>query len=236
MMKRIALIGAKGHIGSVLFKELCKDTSLQAEAVTRKNYHYWKKHNFDIVINAAMPSARFWAENNPHKDFVETVRKTADIVYDWRYKKIIQISTISARTEQDRIYGRHKAAAEMICNFGENLIVRLTALYADTLNKGALIDIINGNKVYVSEKSRYSFASLSFVCKWIAQNLDKKGIREVGAKNAISLDEIVKHLQLSVAFEGRIDIQEVQNPLPDFPDAKEVLSYLDKKMKKKSSV
>lgn len=235
-MKRVALIGAGGHVGSALFKELCRDTSLRVEAVIRKNYSFWKKREFDIVINAAMPSARFWAENNPKKDFVETVKKTADILYDWKYKKIIQISTISARTEQNLMYGRHKAAAETLCNFGENLIVRLTAIYADTLRKGALIDIINGNKVYVSEKSRYSFASLAFVCKWIAQNLDKKGIREVGAKNAISLDEIVKHLKLFVAFEGRIDIQEVQNPSSDFPDAKEVLSYLDKKLKKKSGL
>lgn len=235
-MTHIALIGASGHVGSALFEELRKDTSFRVEAVVRKNYSYWKKHPFDIVINAAMPSARFWAENNPQKDFVETVKKTADILYGWKYKKIIQISTISARSEQNLIYGRHKAAAETLCNFGENLIVRLTALYADTLNKGALIDIINGNKVYVSEKSTYSFASLSFVCKWIAQNLDKKGIIEVGARNTISLEEIVNYFKLSVAFEGRIDIQEVQNPLPDFPDAKEVLSYLDKKMKKKSSV
>lgn len=235
-MTQIALIGASGHVGSALFKELRKDTFLHVEAVTRKNYYYWKRHPFDIVINAAMPSARFWAENNPQKDFVETVKKTADIVYGWKYKKIIQISTVSARSEQNLIYGRHKAAAETLCNFGDNLIVRLTALYADTLKKGALIDIINGNKVYVNEKSRYGFASLSFVCTWIAQNLGKKGIIEVGAKNTISLEEIVNYFKLSVAFEGRIDIQEVQNPKPSFPDAKEVLSYLSKKMKKKPGI
>ncbi len=235
-MKHIALIGASGHVGSALFKELRKDTSLRVEAVIRKNYLYWKKHTFDIVINAAMPSARFWAEGNPYEDFVETVRKTADIVYDWKYKKFIQISTISARTERDGVYGRHKAAAETICNFGENLIVRLTAIYADTLSKGALIDIINEKKVYVHEKSRYAFADLAFVCQWIAQHLDRKGLVEVGAKNTISLDNIVKYLKLSVEFEGRIDIQEVQNPSHDFPDAREVLSYLEKRMKKESGV
>lgn len=235
-MKRIALIGASGHVGSALFKELRKDTSLRVEAVIRKNYSFWKKRKFDIIINAAMPSARFWAENNPQKDFVETVKKTADIAYGWKYKKIIQISTVSARSEQDLVYGRHKAAAETLCSFDENLIVRLTALYADTLKKGALIDILNGNKVYVNEKSRYGFASLSFVCTWIAQNLNKKGIIEVGAKNTISLEEIVNFFKLSVAFEGRVDVQEVQNPSPNFPDAKEVLSYLYNKMKKKSDM
>lgn len=232
-MKYIALIGANGYVGSALYKELSKNKTLRVEPVIRKNYSYWRNRIFDMVINAAMPSSRFWAENNPDKDFVETVKKTADIVYGWKYKKLIQISTISTRNERNIIYGRHKAAAEILCNFGENLIIRLSSTYGDTLQKGALIDILNGKRVYVSEKSRYCFASLKFVCKWIAQNIDKKGIQEVGAKNSISLEEIVKYLHMSVPFEGRIDIQEIQNPLPEFPDAKEVLSFLQVKIKRR---
>lgn len=228
-MKHVALIGAKGYIGSTLYKELGKYKTLNVEAVTRQNYSYWKKLKYDIVINSAMPSARFWAKNNPDEDFNETVEKTADIVYGWNYEKIIQISTISARTELNTIYGRHKAAAETLCNFGNNLIIRLTATYSDTLKKGALIDILEGKKVYVNKKSRYSFASLEFVCSWIAKNLDKKGIIEVGAKNSITLEEIVKYLKLGVAFEGPIDVQRILNPLPEFPDAYEVLPFLKEK-------
>lgn len=227
-MKHIALIGAKGYIGSTLYKELSKYKTLKIEAVTRQNHSYWKKFKYDIVINSAMPSARFWAKNNPNEDFNETVRKTTDILYGWDYEKIIQISTISARTELNTVYGRHKAAAESLCNFGNNLIIRLTSTYSDTLKKGALIDILDGKKIYVSKKSRYSFASLEFICDWIARNLDKKGIREVGAKNSISLEEIVKYLNIRPTFEGQIDIQEVLNPLPEFPDAHEVLPFLKK--------
>lgn len=202
-MKHIALIGAGGYVGSALYKELNKNKKLKIIAVVRKNYSYWKKQTFDIIINSAMPSARFWAMNNPNEDFRETVQKTSDIVYKWKYKKLIQISTLSARTEQHHIYGRHKAAAELLCNFGENFIVRLSSMYDDTLQKGALIDILKGNKVYVSKKSKYCFASLDFVCSWIVNNLDKKGIQEVGAKNAITLEEIVKHLKIPAKFEGR---------------------------------
>lgn len=180
-----------------------------------------------------MPAERYWAKNNPYSDFIETVDKTAKIVYGWKYKKIIHISTISARSEKDTIYGRHKAAAEALCTFDNNLILRLSATYGDTLKKGALIDIINGKKVYVSEKSRYCFANLAYVCKWIAKNLDKKGVIEVGAKNSISLEEIIKHLRLYVVFEGRIDIQEVENPLPEFQDSKDVLTFLEKKIHEK---
>jgi len=233
-MTRIALIGANGFVGSELYQALTKKKSLHVEKVIRNNYSNWKKQQFDIVINAAMPAARFWAKNNPYEDFVETVQKTADIVYGWKYKKLIQISTISARTELDSVYGRHKAAAEALCNYGDNLIVRLSSMYDDSLKKGALIDILKGNKVYVDGKSRYAFASLEFVCKWIANNLGKKGIREIGAKNSISLKEIVDHLKLSVEFEGRIDIQEVENPMPDFPDARQVFTFMRERKSRKS--
>lgn len=236
-MKHIALIGAHGFVGSALLTELRKDSSLRVTAVTRENYDFWKKRvsAYDIVINAAMPSARFWAKNNPEKDFIETVQKTADIVYGWKYKKLIQISTISSRTEQESIYGKHKAAAEILCQSKNNLIIRLSALYSDALVKGALIDIVNGGKVYLNKKSRYSFTNLAFVCKWIRQNLNKTGVQEVGAKNTISLEEIVKNLHLQIDFEGRLDIQEIKNPLPDFPNAKEVLVFLKEKMKEKAN-
>lgn len=233
-MKHIALIGANGYVGAALFKELSENTTIKVEPVTRKNYFFWKKKKFDIVINAAMPSARYWAKNNPLDDYKETVAKTADIVYGWNYKKIIQISTVSARTGLDTIYGRHKAAAEQLCNFGDNLIVRLTSTYGDSLSKGALIDIVNGKKVYVSKKSRYAFASLDFISSWIRKNINEKGIIEVGARNSISLGEIVKYLDLNIKFEGAIDIQEVQSARPEYPDARDVLLFLQKKIEKKT--
>lgn len=235
-MKQIALIGAHGFVGSALLTELQKNRALQVRAVTRENYTVWKKRGYDIVINAAMPSGRFFAKNNPEKDFIETVQKTADIVYGWKYKKLIQISTISARTEQESIYGKHKKAAEILCNDKNNLIIRLSALYGETLTKGALIDILNKKKVYLDKKSRYSFMNLSFVCQWIGKNLDKTGVQELGAKNTISLEEIVKHFNLKISFEGRLDIQEIQNPLPDFPNAKEVLGFLQEKINERKEL
>ena len=231
-MKTIALIGASGYIGSALYKELQRNKNFNTQPVVRTNYAYWRKREFDIVINAAMPSSRFWAQNNPSHDFAATVERTADIVYNWKYQKLVQISTISARSEINSIYGRNKAAAEKICDFGENLIVRLTATFGNSLKKGVLVDIINNKKVYVSEKSRYSFASLDFVSKWISDNLQRKGLIEVGARNSLSLEAIIKSLKLSIKFEGRIDIQEVDKPKINYPDAKEVLSFLMEEIRK----
>ncbi len=227
---KIALIGSQGFVGSALLQALQKDPDNTIQPVTRKNYQSAKKKNYDIVINAAMPSARFWAQNHPHEDFIETVEKTADIVYKWHYQKLIQISTISARTEKESIYGKHKAMAEMLCMKDENLILRLTAMFDETLTKGVLIDLIQGNKIFLDKKSRYSFASLSFVADWIAKNLDRTGIQELGAKNSVSIQEIITRFKLPIHCEGRLDIQEVQHPLPEFPDAHDVYTFLEHKL------
>ena len=177
-------------------------------------------------------SGRFRAKNNPDKDFVETVQKTADLIYGWRYGKFVQISTVSARCQLDTVYGRHKAAAEKICGFGDNLIVRLGPMYSRELSKGVLVDMLQGRKVFVDEESRYCFAPLEFVASWIAGNLGRSGIVEVGARTAISLREAADHIGADVEFAGAVDNQEIEHPEPGFPDAREVLGFLDE-MKKR---
>ncbi len=230
-MLKIALIGANGYIGTALYNKLRTNKKMFVIPVIRENYAKFKRENYDFVINSALPSARYWALNNPREDFNETVAKTADIVYEWKYGKIIQISTISARAEASSIYGRHKLMAEKLCNPKRDLIVRLTSTFDKSLKKGVLIDILKGNQVFVSGKSRYSFSSLDFVCEWISQNTGKKGVIEVGAKNSISLEEIVKKMKLDIKFSGRIDTQVIRNPESKFPNAKLVIDFMKNQIK-----
>ncbi len=225
-MSSLAVVGAKGYVGSAVCAAL-KSTPHSVVEVTRENYAQMQKSEYDILINCAMPGARFFAKQHPDQDFIETVQKTADLLYGWKFKKFVQISTVSARCQLDTVYGRHKAAAEQLCDWGENLIVRLGAMYSPDLSKGALVDIKLGKKVYVDAESRYCFTPLAFVGEWIAANVDKKGIIEVGARNTISLREIAEHLGAAVEFEGALDVQEIMNPQADFPDARDVLSFLD---------
>jgi nucleoside-diphosphate-sugar epimerase len=226
-MARIAVVGAKGFLGSALSLALSNNSEHEVAVVTRENYEEMKAGEYDILINCAMPSARFWAKNNPDKDFVETVEKTANLIYGWKAKKIVQISTVSARCQLDTVYGRHKAAAEKLVDFGENLIVRLGALYSKDMKKGVLVDMLEGKKVFVDGASRYCFASVESSAAWIASHLDRKGIVEVGGKNAISLADVAKHIGANVEFEGIVDHQEIANPEPDFPEASLVLKFLD---------
>lgn len=225
-MLSVAVIGVKGYVGSALYDALLHSSQYSVTGVTRESYSDDQEDPFDILINAAMPAARFWAKNNPDKDFVETVQKTADLVYGWQFKKFVHISTVSARCQLDTVYGRHKAAAEKICGFGENLIIRFGSLYDQALKKGVLVDILQGKKVYVDGTSRYCFAPLDFVATWVASHLDRSGIVEVGARDAIAIQEVADHLGLDVEFEGVVDHQEIENPEPDFPAARDVLEFM----------
>lgn len=224
-MQSIAVIGYNGYVGSAFYNQLVKVPENSVVGVTRENYNEMKEKSYDIVINCAMPSGRFWAKNNPEEDFKETVQKTADLLKDWKFKKFIQISTVSARTQLDTVYGKHKAEAEALCNFGNNLIVRLGAIYSESSEKGALADILAGKKVYVSGESKYSFISLTYCAKWIASNLDRSGLVELGGKNAITLKKVADHIGKNIEFEGEVFNLEVESK-EDLPEANEVLSFI----------
>lgn len=228
---KIGLFGAKGFVGSEISKSL-KNKGYEVQEITRDNFEENLKKEFDYVINAATPSSRFKAKNNPEWDFRETVEKTSKIFREGKYNKFVQISSISARSQTDTVYGKNKFAAEAIVNNGESLIVRLFPMYSPTLKKGVLIDMLNGQKVFVDENSRYAFTPLEFVAEWISNNLERKGIIEVGAKNSISLSELANKLNLNVEFEGAVDHQEVQNPDENYPNVDLVLDFMKEKLGK----
>ena len=94
-----------------------------------------------------MPSKRFWAKQNPELDHEETVTKTKNILLDFKFKKIIHISSISARCQLNTIYGKNKKISEeLIQKTKDYLIVRFAAMYGKGLTKGVLIDMINNNE------------------------------------------------------------------------------------------
>src|SRR3990167_1126462 len=226
-MPSVAVVGVNGYVGNALCKALSLSPRYSLVGVTRENYAEMQGRSFDILINSAMPSARFWAKNSPDKDFIETVKKTADLLHNWQFKKFVQISTVSARCQLDTVYGRHKAAAEALCNYGDNLIVRLGALYGGAMKKGVLVDMLAGKKVYVDGASRYSFVSVDFCAQWVAANLARSGTVEVGGKNAITLTDVARHLGKDTEFEGDLNHQDIAEPEADFQEARDVLGFLD---------
>lgn len=239
-MISVALIGANGYVGQEIKKKLQEREDIELTCVTRKSYRIYRNKAYDILINSAMPSRRPWAQENPGLDFIESVEKTANLVYGWRYKKFIQISTLSARCEPHIVYGRHRAMAEKLVESPNNLIIRLTAMYSPNISKGALFDMLQGNKVHLTEDSRFAFTALKFVGEWIAENLDNEtGVIELGAKNSITLRQIADALELTPEFGEKFDCQEIQYPFKvgcpykEFPDATEVIQFMKSMLKRK---
>lgn len=233
MKKSIALFGAKGFVGSEIAKSL-KKVGHEVIEITRENFEEHLGKKYDYVINSAMPAARYKAKINPEWDYQETVEKTRRIFNETKFDKFIQISSVSARCQLNTTYGKNKLAAEEIVNNENSLIVRLGPMYGNTLKKGVLIDMLENSKVYVGEESRYSFAPVEFVADWIAKNLDRKGIWEVGGKNSIYLKNLVKELGLNISFEGETDIQNIETISPDYPDSNLVKDFIKSRMKTKN--
>ena len=207
-MTRVAVVGARGYVGRGIALALRERGAVDLVEVTRESYDAARAGRYDVVVNAAMPSARFRARKEPAWDFEETVRKTADLLYGWDFGKLVQVSSVSARCQLDTAYGRHKAAAERLCDPARDLVVRLGPMYSDDLEKGVLVDILAGRKVWVDGSSRYGFAPRDWVASWIAGNLERTGIAEVGGRDALPLREVADRVGADVEFEGAADHQE----------------------------
>ena len=226
-MKSVGLIGANGFVGRSIKKFLLGNKEICTTCITRENYEESKvKKEYDVLINAAMPSKRFWANQNPYLDFNETVKKTFDIANNWKSSKIVQISSISARSQLNTIYGRHKAAAEKIVSNENNLILRLGPMYGKRLSKGVLIDLMKNNRIYISKESLYCFAPVEWVGEWIATNIHLRGIRDLGGNNAISVGEVAREINSKSIFEGPVDNQVISKEIKSAPESNHVIDYI----------
>ena len=225
-MKKVAIVGANGFVGKALSRASLK-YDFDITEVTRDNYQENKDKEYDILINTAMPSRRFWALNNPVDDVNETIVKTAKLFYEWKYDKFIQISSISAEQQLDIPYGAHKRAAEVIVeNSDKTLILRLGALYGEGLLKSALFDLIKKQHIYVDIQSEYNYINIDYVAKWIFDNAHQKGIVDIGARDTISLLQISKGIWDNPSYEGRYEKIFSENVAADMPSSQEVLEYV----------
>tara|TARA_Y100000590_G_scaffold443049_1_gene571990 strand:- start:268 stop:819 length:552 start_codon:yes stop_codon:yes gene_type:complete len=179
-----------------------------------------------------MPSKRFWAKNNPELDYAETVTKTKNILTDFKFEKIIHVSTVSARCQLNTVYGKNKKSSEeLIKKTGNYLIVRLGPMYGEGLTKGVLVDMINNNKVYIDGKSKYSFTDVSWNSQWIINNLNLKNeLVEIGATDYVELGKLAKMINSNSEFEGVLDDQIILNKFEKFNSSMKVLDFLKKKV------
>ena len=233
-MKKIAVIGSNGFVGSEICKEIEKSDIFSVLGVTRDDSLKDGINMADIVIHSANSGKRFFAEKNPEKDFVESVEKTALIRHLSRGKPLILISSISARTQLDTVYGRNRRSCELIADSEKSLIVRLGPMYGASKSIGALNDIINNRKVYVASSTEYAFVDVNYNAKKIVSLLshpDNNGVLEIGAKNGICLESLRIELKSCSTFEGKDDTQVPISPPSDAPDVNDVILFAKSIMK-----
>jgi len=223
-IKCIAVIGANGYVGSNICNEI-ESRKFKLVKVIRGDNIEEKIKPADIVIHAANPAKRFFANRNPELDFSETIEKTKEIINLCNTRKIVLISSLSARTQLNTTYGRYRRECEKLVNFDENLVIRLGPMYGGIRTKDTLHDILSGNNVFISANTRYSYTSVSYSAARIVDNLRLKGIIEIGSKNSITLQEIANFFKSESNFSGFNDTQIANNQMKSSKDAYEVIQY-----------
>src|SRR6185369_11103805 len=73
----VAVAGAAGYVGSNIVAAFRADSRYSVIPVVRGDSFEERIAKADIVVHAANPARRFQAEQDPHRDFEETVEKTA---------------------------------------------------------------------------------------------------------------------------------------------------------------
>ncbi|WP_157982331.1 NAD(P)-dependent oxidoreductase [Oceanicella sp. SM1341] len=221
------MTGASGFFGAVM-AQVATEAGHDVTPVTRAGYAAASAAGgYDLVVNAAMPSGRFRAECNPEEDFRETVEKTFRIRRDFAPARLLQVSSVSARCQRDRVYGRHKRAAEALVDDGRNLVVRLGPLYHETLSKGVILDILRGDTVHAAAGSRYAFTPAAWAAAEMLRRCGESGVIEIGARGALRLDELAAALGSASGFRGAEDHQEFPDAPARAPAADEVIGFAE---------
>ena len=223
--RRIAVIGAAGFVGSAVCQEVIRRGDYELIRVLRRDNAKLLIEDADIVIHTANPSKRYFAEKNPKSDFIESVEKTFILKRLFTDKKFILISSISARTQLETVYGRNRRACELIVNDYQGLIIRLGPMFSEQKRNGALYDIIKNNNVYVSEDTEYAFVNVRYNARKIIDLIDEVGLIELGARNSVRLSDLKQILKSSSVLKGPNDTQVPLNPPLDAPDVKDVIAF-----------
>lgn len=227
-MKTIAVAGSAGFVGAQIMKAIHDLQAYQAIPVTRQDSPEQCFAAADVVVHAANPARRFQAENDPVHDFDETMEKTARFIAAAGGKPFILISSISCRTQLNTSYGRNRRACELLALGAGALVIRLGPMYGGNRTRDTLHDILEGRPVFVSEKTLYAYADVAWVSRRVVEMIGQPtGIREIGARNAISLASLRDRFCSQSVFSGPIDTQ-IPDHCPDGPDAELVFAYAER--------
>jgi len=221
----VAIIGSNGYVGSSLIESFKSYGGYLLQAINRENFTKFEGEHFDFVINASNPAKRFLAEENPKRDYEETVEKTQYFLSNYRYGRFITISSLSVRTSPNSAYGSNRKTVENLVLARNNFVVRLGPIYGGKKRNSILQDLINNTPIKYSAETKYGYCDVNWTSKYLLTHLNQLNhIVEIGAKDSISLREVAEGIQSTSTFGHLMDDQFIDN-FPDGPEAKSVIAH-----------
>ncbi len=197
----ISIIGPKGLVG----KQLVKNFNKKGINILKvgKNFKFSKVgKKYKIIIHAANSGKKFEAKNNPKLDYENSVKLTKKIAKIFKDRKIILISTISCRTENN-IYSKNRKLCENIIlkSSKKNIIFRLPVILNIKSKRGILYDLLKSKNIYSNKNSIINPVTIDEICYYVFKNLNsKKKIHEIGSYEKIRLFELAKIIDSNSKF------------------------------------
>lgn len=189
----VSIIGPKGLIGKQLVKNF-NNKGIKVLKVGRKFKFSEIEKKYRIIIHAANSGKKFEAKKNPKLDYENSVKLTNKIAKIFKDRKIILISTISCRTENN-VYSKNRKLCENIIlkSSKKNIIFRLPVIFNNKSKRGILYDLLKNKNIYSDKNSIINPVTIDQICYYIFKNLNsKKKIHEIGSYDKIKLFELAK--------------------------------------------
>lgn len=206
---KIAVLGARGFVGSAVFEVL--RARWECVGVDLENYEEWRGRTWDVVVNANGNSKKYLAAQDPALEFDLSVRSVVRSIFDFVAERYVFISTVDVYTEfadarktredveidtqRQSPYGFHKWLAEQyVRKHGRRwLILRLGGMVGPGLRKGPIYDLLHDVPLRVHLDSRYQYIPTRTVGEVIAKLVEwgvEHEVYNVCGTGTVSLREV----------------------------------------------
>lgn len=190
------VLGGGGFVGSAFVRRAAA-LGEEHRAVTRDLYDSLAGTGCDLLVNANGNSRKYRAEEDPAWDFDASVRSVMRSLIDFTYDTYVYISSVAvyhdpgAHDETSEgvaidpaalsSYGMHKYLAEqLVRRYAKRwLIVRLGGVVGPGLVKGPVLDLVRGDRLWVSPRSEFQYIHTDRLAEVVDQLLAAGHLNQV---------------------------------------------------------
>lgn len=224
---RVAVLGSGGFVGCAVSKRLQEEH--EVSEITRDTYSHFVGSSFDVLVNCNGNSRKFWANNNRQEDFKLSVQSVYSSLFDFQFKRYIQVSSMDVYTNSP--YGYHKKLAEsLIRDVTSNCVfLRCSSVIGKGMKKGVVKDILDDLPVFVSSDSRIELITDTDIARVIGELvlLDSvTGAINAGSTTTITVDEIASFFGKKIRFSDCLERHVVDYPVDTRFGFKTAVEYL----------